>query len=524
MYSGGGYFSIVSLLISFLFASCTDGTNYVGGSSGGSGEYTVTISTETKTGGTVTADMKNASEGDTVTITVSPEPGYELDTLSVRDNDNKDVVVTTVSEGTEYTFTMPEGNVTVDATFKEQEKEPAAGNKAAFTIKFDKNGSDATGTMADKTGSEGATVTLPASSFTRDGFALYEWNTAADGSGTAYADGADIVLSADMTLYVVWAAKFHETVTALDAGTDGTAGTSASYVYFGDFPNTVKDSAVTVSETKTKVMGGLTYYLGSDGYWYAKCAENAYGASYTYSNGTTVGQGSTSEKYFRAEPIKWRVLTENYTDATGSPTGKKLLLAENILTGSIKYYLDTSNRTIGGNTVYPNNYKYSMIRAYLNGSYEADDTQATTYSGKGFLQSAFTSSAQSLIATMGVDNSAASTTDTGGSVTQATAYACADTSDKIFLLSEKEVTDYGFEAYDAYGEGNTRIRVTTDWARANYAQQSHIDGDGGWWWLRSPISNSKLSALVVRSDGSDNSINHVVSDRGDAVVPALCVD
>ena len=43
-------------------------------------------------------------------------------------------------------------------------------------------------------------------------------------------------------------------------------------------------------------------------------------------------------------------------------------------------------------------YKYSTIRAYLNGKYEAGDTQTDVYTNKGFLQTAFTSQAQSLIA------------------------------------------------------------------------------------------------------------------------------
>ena len=507
----GGVFSIVLFLIALLFASCSGGTDYVGTGGGTSGGTSYTVTFETNGGSAV--DPQTVESGKTATEPATPE----------KDGFNFSGWYTDSALTDEFSFTT---KITADTTLYAKW---IPDSTPTFSITFDKNGSDATGTMADKTGSQGATVTLPASSF-KNGFLTFKkWNTAADGSGTSYADGADVVLSADMTLYAVWEYEFHETVTALDAGTDGTAGTGASYVYFGDFPNTVKDSAVTVSETKTKVMGGLTYYLGSDGYWYAKCAENAYEASYTYSDGTTVGQGSTSEKYFRAEPIKWRVLTENYTDATGSPTGKKLLLAENILTGNIKYYLNTSNRTIGGNTVYPNNYKYSTIRAYLNGSYEANDTQATTYSGKGFLQSAFTSSAQSLIATTSVDNSAASTNPASNASqwnSGANPYASdTPTSDKIFLLSEKEVTDYGFEAYDASGAGITRIRVTTDWARANYAYQDGTAGYGCNWGLRSPYYyTNSLNARVVGFSGNANSGNGVRYDGLGGVVPALCVD
>ena len=76
----------------------------------------------------------------------------------------------------------------------------------------------------------------------------------------------------------------------------------------------------------------------------------------------------------------WRVLTEDYTvpgeNEKPQSSGKALLLAENILTGGICYYVGWNTRTITGAgtkegepaTVYPNNYKYSTIRAWLNGT------------------------------------------------------------------------------------------------------------------------------------------------------------
>ena len=92
----------------------------------------------------------------------------------------------------------------------------------------------------------------------------------------------------------------------------------------------------------------------------------------------------------------------------GDYNGNKLLYAENALLGGVPYYVDKAERTIGGKTIYANNYKYSTVRAYLNGSYEEDDTQAKTYQDAGFLQTAFTPQAREFIATTTVDNSARS--------------------------------------------------------------------------------------------------------------------
>ena len=106
--------------------------------------------------------------------------------------------------------------------------------------------------------------------------------------------------------------RTNDTPTQLPSGTSGTAGTDATYMYFGEWPQTIIASGVTVNESISKENGLFTYYYGSDGAWYVKQAEEAYGTDYTYSNGTSVAQGGTSYKYFKVEPIKWRVLTTNY--------------------------------------------------------------------------------------------------------------------------------------------------------------------------------------------------------------------
>lgn len=47
---------------------------------------------------------------------------------------------------------------------------------------------------------------IPACAFTREGYFFVGWNTAADGSGTTYEDGADVPADASLTLYALWAA------------------------------------------------------------------------------------------------------------------------------------------------------------------------------------------------------------------------------------------------------------------------------------------------------------------------------
>ena len=76
---------------------------------GGGGSYTpsYTVSVDKTENGTITVSPKSASKGDTVTVTVKPDKGYELDTLKVLDK-NGDKVKLTEKNG-KYTFTMPAG-------------------------------------------------------------------------------------------------------------------------------------------------------------------------------------------------------------------------------------------------------------------------------------------------------------------------------------------------------------------------------------------------------------------------------
>ena len=65
--------------------------------------------------GTVTATPTNIYSGGTVTLTVKPEDGYKLDTLTVTDSQDKVVEITEKSG--KYTFNMPSSHVMVKAMF-----------------------------------------------------------------------------------------------------------------------------------------------------------------------------------------------------------------------------------------------------------------------------------------------------------------------------------------------------------------------------------------------------------------------
>ena len=77
--------------------------------------YSITVASD-MVNGKVVADAETALEGGTVTITVTPDEGYKLKTLTVAGEGK--LVVDTVDKGNgKYTFTMPASDVTVSASF-----------------------------------------------------------------------------------------------------------------------------------------------------------------------------------------------------------------------------------------------------------------------------------------------------------------------------------------------------------------------------------------------------------------------
>ena len=87
-----------------------------GSSSSGSSGSSYAVSTPSAKNGDVTVSPKNASKGDRVTITVKPDSGYEVGSVTVLDSKGNELKLTDKGSG-KYTFTMPGGKVEVKATF-----------------------------------------------------------------------------------------------------------------------------------------------------------------------------------------------------------------------------------------------------------------------------------------------------------------------------------------------------------------------------------------------------------------------
>ena len=99
--------------------STSGGGSSGGGGGGGGGGFSApsySVSVDDVKHGTVTVSPESASKGDTVTITVTPDKGYTLESLTVLDKDGKALALTDKGGG-RYTFVMPAGKITVKAVF-----------------------------------------------------------------------------------------------------------------------------------------------------------------------------------------------------------------------------------------------------------------------------------------------------------------------------------------------------------------------------------------------------------------------
>ena len=67
-------------------------------------------------GGAATADKETAKKGETVTITITPESGKELDEIECTAGD---VALTVAADGSSATFVMGDKAVTITVSFKD---------------------------------------------------------------------------------------------------------------------------------------------------------------------------------------------------------------------------------------------------------------------------------------------------------------------------------------------------------------------------------------------------------------------
>ena len=193
------------------------------------------------------------------------------------------------------------------------------------SLVYDAN--NGTGTMGATEGVTGGKVMIAANDFTREGYAFDGWNTKADGTGTAYAAGAEYTLTdGEDILYAQWAED-----TVVDPTKDpdpNTPGDNVADKYQVTI-NYVAAENGTVTGTTTKVvtlMDGDKYVAeaaitpGTEGVTITPTAGYKF-SNWTNSDPATEFQAKGGETYtYTANFVKDSfAYTVNYVDEAGNP-------------------------------------------------------------------------------------------------------------------------------------------------------------------------------------------------------------
>ena len=286
--------------------------------------------------------------------------------------------------------------------------------------------------------------------------------------------------------------------------------TETEYLYFGTFPQTIKDKDVGITDHRNH----LGYYLGSDGAYYAKAMATPYSRDYRFSNSIAIRQGETY--YFKVEPIKWRI----YIIGDFSVLHCNNILANLYYDAETPYYL------------------HSHIRHWLNNIFY---TAAFTDFQRSLIIPAITyPHINNFSVTDNIPESVEETAETKDVTRRfedvgTRRFEDEETGfeewekDKVWLLSQREVTANGFAAWNE--TDSNRYRITTDYARClgcNMETEHPSLVGNGFWWLRTGEKENKFSsssrklAKLVTPTGEANGSGNIKSAYG--VAPALIIE
>ncbi len=161
-----------------------------------------------------------------------------------------------------------------------------------YTVIFDKNSSNATGTMSNQTFTYDVSQNLTANAFENDGYSFVGWATSPTGN-VIYLNGESVsnltnVNNGQVTLYAKWTAN-------LEAKKDEAGG--YYYVEIGNMPQTKVTDSSLISQLNNATTNGGTYYINGT---------TIVGKVVIYNN-QTIEACKYENNWYKVEPIRWRL-------------------------------------------------------------------------------------------------------------------------------------------------------------------------------------------------------------------------
>jgi uncharacterized repeat protein (TIGR02543 family) len=254
------------------------------------------------------------------------------------------------ADGSNYTFTA---NITLYAQWTAL---------PMHTVTFNSNGGS--GTMSNQ--SANVPTALTANTFTRSGYNFAGWNTAANGSGTAYANNAIYPFAVDANLYAQWSTLPNHTVTFNSNGGSGTMSNQIANV-----PTVLTLNAFTRL-----------------GYSFSGWNTNAGGTGSAYGDGATYSFSADITLYAQWTALPMHTVIFNSNGGTGTmsnqTTNIPTALTANTFTRSGYNFAGWNTQAGGGGTSYANGATYSFAaNATLYAQWTALPMHTVTFNNNG---------------------------------------------------------------------------------------------------------------------------------------------
>lgn len=204
--------------------------------------------------------------------------------------------------------------------------------------------------------------------------------------------------------------------------------------------------------------------------------------------------------YYKYEPITWRILSLE-------EDGTAFVIADTNL-DTQPYSASTSDISINGKNIHPYQWKYSILRDFLNGYEDAANGFGFDYSTEyNFMDMAFSSAEkESILLTQDVDNTSS----------YYNYFTSSSTDDYVYLLSYAELKN---ETYGFTNALSLRAK-TTDYA---YQKEAYTAYGYNYWWLRS-AGDAQSRIMNIDAQGNIHRGGHNVTDVDIAVRPVMNVD
>ena len=308
-------------------------------------------------------------------------------------------------------------------------------SRITYTIKYDKNASDATGSMANTTKYYGTNVTLRSNAFSRTGYDFAGWATSSGGA-VVYANGATYSANANVTLYAKWTAHKYTVKFNGNGSTSGSMsnqtftygtaqkltsnaftktgftfagwnrnanGTGTSYTNGQSVSNLTSSNGATINLYAQWTARNEAKYDSAGGYWYIENGKipqtkvtnstlisnlnkaTTNGANYYIAGQTLTAKVYSGKEYckwnnnwYEVEPIKWRLdASSSQKDGYGTTTDTNAVLAE------IVYVDQYSSSSIDAGEGYSNQSVTDFMRNGISTTYLVNYATSTQTFGTG---------------------------------------------------------------------------------------------------------------------------------------------